>query len=250
MSARKFGVRFLGVSAVLLASLQAEGIDKSMDKSGAFIGAEVGYAAGFTRVDPIPTNQQQQTTTQGQNITYPYAALGLKAGYGYYFVPSFGVRAYASYHYGVNGSNGTSTEIEQGGGGSGGGTTTITTNSAMQSIHQVSANVEVVWDFVQLSQASIGVYAGLGAGYGSHTAKTTSAEGAQATITEANLGSGFILPVNIGLEVGIGKHHRAGLNFRIPTIAASFKDNMGLNATYTEFSSRNLITSVGYSYVF
>lgn len=82
MSARKFGVRFLGVSAVLLASLQAEGVDKSMDKSGAFIGAEVGYAAGFTRVDPIPTNQQQQTTTQGQNITYPYAALGLKAGYG------------------------------------------------------------------------------------------------------------------------------------------------------------------------
>ena len=33
MSARKFGVRFLGVSAVLLASLQAEGVDKKIGRA-------------------------------------------------------------------------------------------------------------------------------------------------------------------------------------------------------------------------
>lgn len=243
------GLKVVSISALLaacLGSLHAE----SGSKSGAFIGAEVGYGINFERADPIPTNaQQQQTTTTKATAQYPYAALGLKVGYGHYFSQKFGLRGYASYHYGVNGSNSISTEIEQGGG-SGGSTTTITKTNAIQSAHQVSANVEVVWDFLQLSQASFGVYAGVGVGYGTLTSSSTDTQGAQATITEQNLGSGLILPVNVGLEVGIGQHHRAGLNFRIPTIAASFKDNLGVNATYTEFSSRNLITSVGYSYVF
>lgn len=135
----------------------------------------------------------------------------------------------------------------------GGSTTTITKNTGLYSSHQVSANVEVVWDFLQLSQASFGVYAGVGVGYGALTANTTITEGggAAATITEEqNLGSGLILPVNVGLEVGIGQHHRAGLNFRIPTIAASFKDNLGINASGNEYKNRNLIISVGYAYIF
>lgn len=248
------GLKVVSISALLaacLGSLHAEG----GSKSGAFIGAEVGYGINFERADPIPTNaQQQQTTTTTAAAQYPYAALGLKVGYGHYFSQTFGLRGYASYHYGVNGMGSTTTEIEQGGGSGGGSTTTITKNTGLYSSHQVSANVEVVWDFLQLSQASFGVYAGVGVGYGALTANTTITEGggAAATITEEqNLGSGLILPVNVGLEVGIGQHHRAGLNFRIPTIAASFKDNnLGANATNQEYKNRNLIISVGYAYIF
>lgn len=247
------GLKVVSISALLaacLGSLHAEG----GSKSGAFIGAEVGYGINFERADLIPTNaQQQQTTTTTAAAQYPYAALGLKVGYGHYFSQTFGLRGYASYHYGVNGMNSTNTEIEQGGGSGGGSTTTITKNTGLYSSHQVSANVEAVWDFLQLSQASFGVYAGVGVGYGALTANTTITEGggAAATITEEqNLGSGLILPVNVGLEVGIGQHHRAGLNFRIPTIAASFKDNLGINASGNEYKNRNLIISVGYAYIF
>lgn len=243
------GLKVVSISALLaacLGSLHAEG----GSKSGAFIGAEVGYGINFERADPIPTNAQQQQTTTTTAAQYPYAALGLKVGYGHYFSQKFGLRGYASYHYGINGSNSTETTIEQGGGSGGGSTTTITKTNVIQSAHQVSANVEAVWDFLQLSQASFGVYAGVGVGYGALTSSSTSTEGAQATITEQNLGSGLILPVNVGLEVGIGQHHRAGLNFRIPTIAASFKDNLGANATNQEYKNRNLIISVGYAYIF
>ena len=243
------GLKVVSISALLaacLGSLHAEG----GSKSGAFIGAEVGYGINFERADPIPTNAQQQQTTTTTAAQYPYAALGLKVGYGHYFSQKFGLRGYASYHYGINGSNSTETTIEQGGGRGGGSTTTITKTNVIQSAHQVSANVEAVWDFLQLSQASFGVYAGVGVGYGALTSSSTSTEGAQATITEQNLGSGLILPVNVGLEVGIGQHHRAGLNFRIPTIAASFKDNLGANATNQEYKNRNLIISVGYAYIF
>lgn len=247
------GLKVVSISALLaacLGSLHAEG----GSKSGAFIGAEVGYGINFEHADLIPTNAQQQQTTTTTAAQYPYAALGLKVGYGHYFSQKFGLRGYASYHYGVNGMNSTNTEIEQGGGSGGGSTTTITKNTGLYSSHQVSANVEVVWDFLQLSQASFGVYAGVGVGYGALTANTTITEGggAAATITEEqNLGSGLILPVNVGLEVGIGQHHRAGLNFRIPTIAASFKDNnLGANATNQEYKNRNLIISVGYAYIF
>lgn len=243
------GLKVVSISALLaacLGSLHAEG----GSKSGAFIGAEVGYGINFERADPIPTNAQQQQTTTTTAAQYPYAALGLKVGYGHYFSQKFGLKGYASYHYGINGSNSTETTIEQGGGSGGGSTTTITKTNVIQSAHQVSANVEAVWDFLQLSQASFGVYAGVGVGYGALTSSSTSTEGAQATITEQNLGSGLILPVNVGLEVGIGQHHRAGLNFRIPTIAASFKDNLGANATNQEYKNRNLIISVGYAYIF
>lgn len=246
------GLKVVSISALLaacLGSLHAEG----GSKSGAFIGAEVGYGINFEHADSIPTNAQQQQSTTTTAAQYPYAALGLKVGYGHYFSQTFGLRGYASYHYGVNGMNSTNTEIEQGGGSGGGHTTTITKNTGLYSSHQVSANVEVVWDFLQLSQASFGVYAGVGVGYGALTANTTITEGggAAATITEEqNLDSGLILPVNVGLEVGIGQHHRAGLNFRIPTIAASFKDNLGVNTTNQEYKNRNLIISVGYAYIF
>lgn len=112
------GLKVVSISALLaacLGSLHAEG----GSKSGAFIGAEVGYGINFEHADLIPTNAQQQQTTTTTAAQYPYAALGLKVGYGHYFSQTFGLRGYASYHYGVNGMNSTTTEIEQGGGSGG-----------------------------------------------------------------------------------------------------------------------------------
>lgn len=234
-----------GALALALSASQALA-DES--KSGAFVGAEIGMTTNFITTQPLPQtggNQAENITTK--TTTYPFGAVGLKAGYTYYFNNAFGLRAYGAYNYGFNGSNSTETTIE----GSGqGATTTTTKTNTLTSLHQVSANLDVVWDFAQIASTSLGVYAGIGVGYAAHTESSTNAEGAATTTTDTNMGSGFVLPINLGLELGIGKHHRAGLNFKIPTLAASFKDNVGVQPTYTEYKSRNLIVSVSYAYVF
>ena len=235
-------LKVLSISALLAACLAT--LHAQEGKSGVFIGVEGGYGINFERIDPITPNaeQQQDPTTTTATTRYPYAVLGLKAGYGHYFSQKLGLRGYAIYHYGVNGYWINEISSQQGGGTD----ATSTRNNTIYNSHQVSANVEAVWDFLQLSQTSLGVYAGLGIGYGSLTVSQESIDTGSTTTTETNAGSGLILPINIGLEVGIGEHHRAELNFRIPTIAASFKDNL----QSMEHKNRNLIISVGYTYIF
>ena len=239
----------LVVSGALAFALSASQAIADESKSGAFVGAEVGMITNFAATQSLPQAGNQAENITRKTTTYPFGAIGLKAGYTYYFNNAFGLRAYGAYNYGFNGSNSTETTIE-GGGQQGGATTTTNKTNALTSLHQVSANIDVVWDFVQISGTSLGVYAGIGAGYAAHTESSTSTEGAATTTTDTNMGSGFVLPVNLGLELGIGKHHRAGLNFKIPTFAASFKDNVGAQATNMEYKSRNLIVSVSYAYVF
>lgn len=240
-----------GICALALGASHALA-DESGSKSGAFVGAELGMMSNFASSQPLPQagqgNQGEGSTTK--TTTYPFGAIGLKAGYAHYFNNSFGLRAYGAYNYGFNGSNNTTTTTEGGGGQGGGATTTTEKANALTSLHQVSANIDVIWDFLQLSSTSLGVYAGIGAGYAAHTSSSTTTEGAATTTTDTNMGSGFVLPVNLGLELGIGKHHRAGLNFKIPTLPATFKNNVGAAADNNEYKSRNLIISVSYAYVF
>ncbi|MGX2971820.1 hypothetical protein [Helicobacter sp. T3_23-1059] len=101
----------------------------------------------------------------------------------------------------------------------------------------------------------LGAYAGLGAGYGSADTSSTTTEANTATTTNTKVANGFVLPVNAGLEVYMGKHHNASLNFRIPTLAYSKSVGAGTNAegeatAPTTTSIRNLIITLGYSYTF
>lgn len=196
----------------------------------------------FAQTATTDTTTNQTTTTE-KATAFPFATFGLKAGYGYFFNKYIGLRAYGSYHYGVTTAINTTIEPGSGGGGGGANTTTETKSTATNSLHQVAANVEVVYDFVTLDNFSSGVYAGIGLGYGSFGTAST----ADNTTTSTDMGSGFVLPVNVGLEFGFAKHHRASLNFRIPTIAATTKTN----ATESlEYRSRQLIMTLGYAFVF
>ncbi|OBV30109.1 hypothetical protein BKN38_00685 [Helicobacter sp. CLO-3] len=228
-----------------LASLAiADEATPTVSKSGAFVGVEAGYNMQFAQTATIDATTNQTTTTS-KDTTFPFAAFGLKAGYGYFFNKYIGLRAYGSYHYGASTVIGTTIEPGSGGGGGSGGganTTTETKSTTTNSLHQVAVNVEAVYDFVTLDNFSSGVYAGIGLGYGSYTNAST----ADNTTTSINMGSGFVLPVNVGLEFGFAKHHRASLNFRIPTIAAATKTNAG----DMEYRSRQLIMTLGYAFVF
>lgn len=120
------------------------------------------------------------------------------------------------------------------------------------SYHQVAGNIEATFKFFDFGMGALGAYAGIGAGYGtSNTSSKAKAE--SATFSEdIDLTSGFVLPVNVGLEVYMGKHHNASLNFRIPTIAtlATTTATAQGTSTTTKTQERNLIITLGYSYTF
>ena len=209
---------------------------KSGDISGFFLGAELGTSATFQKVT---TTEAGATTSTAQEDIFPIGNVGVKLGYTHFFNKWVGIRGYANYHYGFMYSNSTSTE-----------TNTTTKTSTLISYHQVAGNVEATFKFFDFSGVGLGAYAGLGAGYGTANTSSTSTEAATTTTTDTKLASGFVLPVNIGLEVYMGKHHNASLNFRIPTIATTLTTTDTAGGTTTKNELRNLIITVGYSYTF
>ena len=206
---------------------------KSGDISGFFLGAEVGYSATFEKTISTETGVTTSTVTQDNN--FPLGNVGVKLGYTHFFNKWVGIRGYANYHYGFlynNNDDGT------------------TKSSNLASFHQVAGNVEATFKFFDLNGVGLGAYAGLGAGYGTANTSTTSTEAATTTTTDTKVASGFVLPVNVGLEVYMGKHHNASLNFRIPTIATTLTTTDTAAGTTTKNELRNLIITLGYSYTF
>lgn len=150
-----------------------------------------------------------------------------------------GIRGYANYHYGFAYNTTTTTE-----------TNTTTESSLLASYHQVAGNVEATFRFFDLNGVGLGAYAGLGAGYSATNSHTRTTEASTTTTIDTKVASGFVLPVNVGLEVYMGKHHNASLNFRIPTIATTLTTTDTANGTTTKYEERNLIITLGYSYTF
>lgn len=129
-------------------------------------------------------------------------------------------------------------------------TNTTTESSVLASYHQVAGNVEATFKFFDLNGVGLGAYAGLGAGYSATYSLNTTKESGTTTIIDTKVASGFVLPVNVGLEVYMGKHHNASLNFRIPTIATTLTTTDTAAGTTTKYEERNLIITLGYSYTF
>ncbi|ETD22170.1 outer membrane beta-barrel protein [Helicobacter macacae] len=210
---------------------------KSGDISGFFLGAEVGGQASFTKETATETNATNTTTTESS--VFPIGNVGVKLGYTHFFNKWVGIRGYANYHYGFEYSTDTMTE-----------TNTTTDSSLLASYHQVAGNVEATFKFFDLNGVGLGAYAGLGAGYSATNSHTITTEASTTTTTDRKVASGFVLPVNIGLEVYMGKHHNASLNFRIPTIATTLTTTDAATGTTTKYEERNLIITLGYSYTF
>lgn len=211
---------------------------KSGDISGFFLGAEVGYQANFGKTTTTETNATNTTTTESS--VFPIGNVGVKLGYTHFFNKWVGIRGYANYHYGFAYNTTTTTE-----------TNTTSESSLLASYNQVAGNVEATFKFFDLNGVGLGAYAGLGAGYSATYALNTTKESGTTTIIDTKIASGFVLPVNVGLEVYMGKHHNASLNFRIPTIATTLTTNTGgQQGTATKYEERNLIITLGYSYTF
>lgn len=215
------------LSAAPLAKVANEG-----NISGFFLGAELGYSATFQKTT---TQETGVAATVAQDNNFPFGNVGVKLGYTHFFNNWVGIRGYANYHYGFLHNNNDD------------GTAKSTT---LSSYHQVAGNVEATFKFFDLNGVGLGAYAGLGAGYATANSISTTTEAATATTTDTKIASGFVLPVNIGLEVYMGKHHNASLNFRIPTIATTQSITDTAGGTTTKDELRNLIITLGYSYTF
>lgn len=212
---------------------------KSGDISGFFLGAEVGGQASFTNTKETTTETNATNTTTTESSLFPIGNVGVKLGYTHFFNKWVGIRGYANYHYGFAYNTTTTTE-----------TNTTTESSLLASYHQVAGNVEATFKFFDLNGVGLGAYAGLGAGYSATNSHTRTTEASTTTTIDTKVASGFVLPVNVGLEVYMGKHHNASLNFRIPTIATTLTTTDTANGTTTKYEERNLIITLGYSYTF
>lgn len=208
---------------------------KSGDISGFFLGAEVGYQANFGKTTTTETNASTTAEANG----FPYGNVGVNLGYTHFFNKWVGIRGYANYHYGFTYNTSTTTEANA-----------TTKTSILTSYHQVAGNVEATFKFFDLNGVGLGAYAGLGAGYGTANTSEVTTEAATTTTLDTKAASGFVLPVNVGLEVYMGKHHNASLNFRIPTIATTLTTTDTAAGTTTKNEVRNLIITLGYSYTF
>lgn len=233
--------------------------------NGLFIGAELGVSAQLgktnrvTRVVANPGTTTQTTTTDTNQDFFPLGAVGLKFGYTHFFNKWVGLRGYATYHYVYNHSSSkTNTDIRT--------TTTATgqltaaennpqkttqSGSTLASYHQVAANIEAVFKFAEVGNTAVGGFVGLGAGYAdSYTREHAQSTNGAGTITTTQGPSGFVLPVNVGLEVYMGKRHNASLNFRLPTIATDLVTTTTDGLTITKNELRQLIITLGYYYKF
>lgn len=198
----------------------------------------MGWSALFTKTTITRTNTQ---VIRNSSSFPPLGNVGVKLGYTHFFNKYIGIRGYANYHYSYQHSYAETTQ--------GNGNQRL---EALLSYHQVAGNIEAAFRFFDFGVGALGAYAGIGAGYAtSNTSATATAEGT--TIAQdTDLTNGFVLPVNVGLEVYMGKHHNASLNFRIPTIAtlATTTTTAQGTSTTTKTQERNLIITLGYSYTF
>lgn len=208
-------------------SIYADELESSLAKEAdskvlVFVGGEVGYGVAFLSATDNKTGGGKTT-----ELRAPYGVVGGKIGIKKLFGEKqvVGLRGYVSYHY---------------------------SNDGEYSSHQTAFNTEAIFNIGK----RVGIYAGLGAGYVSNVAISSNnfANGTttpqnQTTLINDPKGSGFVLPVNVGLEVALNTHHFVNLNVRAPSIAAS--ERLGANAdSSTTYSARNLLLTLGYTYQF
>lgn len=208
--------------------------------SGFFLGAELGYSAIFSDASTRDTTTTPATTTKGETThSFALGNIGAKLGYTHFFNKWVGLRGYASYTYAYNYTK-TITPANTA------ENTPASTSPQLDSHHQVAANVDVAFKFFEVNGVGLGAFVGIGAGYATSNNTTTTDN----VTTTTNTANGFVLPVNAGLEVYMGKHHNASLNFRIPTLAYKGSTTATGETTSTITELRNLIITLGYSYTF
>ncbi|MGX3044876.1 outer membrane beta-barrel protein [Helicobacter sp. T3_23-1056] len=227
-----------------------------------FFGVEAGVSAELGKTTNIVrapnTNNTTITTTTTKNDAFPLGAVGLKFGYTHFFNRWAGLRGYATYHYVYNYTY-SKTDRDERTINATTGQLVNTANSPIQrvestatlsSYHQVAANIEAVFKFANIgNNSAIGGFIGLGAGYADSYARNNTQTNDAGTITTRQGPRGFVLPINVGLELYVGRHHNASLAFRLPTIAIDYLTTPTALSTNTQ-EMRQLIITAGYYYKF
>lgn len=206
------------------------------DGNGFFAGINTGYSVSFEKRTSTETGTQ--STTADTTTAPSLLNIGVQLGYNYMLTDFFGLRGYLDYNYGFMHNHQKMTEQN-----------TITDTSKPVSSHAISVNVDVLLNILSSDTFAFGAYAGIGLGYTTMSSRTIEV----ATTTIDLQGDGFILPINLGLSLTANSHHRFELGFKIPTlgikqIAPAQNGNQQNNNETT--TTRNLITTIGYSYIF
>ncbi|WP_104746479.1 outer membrane beta-barrel protein [Helicobacter bilis] len=206
------------------------------DGNGFFAGINTGYTIGFSKA--VTNEQGNQGTTTDTTTAPSHINIGVQLGYNYMLTDFFGLRGYLDYNYGFMHNHQKMTEQN-----------TITDTSKPVSSHAISVNVDVLLNILSSDTFAFGAYAGIGLGYTTMSSRTIEV----ATTTIDLQGDGFILPINLGLSLTANNHHRFELGFKIPTLGVKYtppaNQNQGNNNNETT-TTRNLITTIGYSYIF
>ena len=209
------------------------------DGNGFFAGINTGYSVSFAKT--TNTEQGQQNTTTTDTTTAPsYLNIGVQLGYNYMLTDFFGLRGYLDYNYGFNHKHEKATEQQN----------QTTDNTTLASSHAISVNIDALLNILSSDTFAFGAYAGIGLGYATMNSTSKATEGGVITNTTTPQGDGFILPINLGLSLTANNHHRFELGFKIPTLSVKYvAPTQQGNPTETT-TTRNLITTIGYSYIF
>lgn len=208
------------------------------DGSGFFAGINTGYSVSFEKRTSTETGKQSTTT---DTTTAPsHINIGVQLGYNYMLTDFFGLRGYLDYNYGFNHTHEKATEQQN--------QTTDTTT--LTSSHTISANIDVLLNILSSDTFAFGAYAGIGLGYATMSSTEKVTNGSAITNTIASRGSGFILPINLGLSLTANGHHRFELGFKIPTLSVKYVAPAQQGDPTETTTTRNLITTIGYSYIF
>lgn len=214
------------------------------DGNGFFAGINTGYSVSFEKRTSTETGTQ--STTADTTTAPSLLNIGVQLGYNYMLTDFFGLRGYLDYNYGFmhDHAKETSTEQQQ---------STTTDTTTLNSSHAISVNVDVLLNILSSDTFAFGAYAGIGLGYATMNSTSKATEGGVITNTTTPEGDGFILPINLGLSLTANNHHRFELGFKIPTLGVKYtppaNQNQGNNNNETT-TTRNLITTIGYSYIF
>lgn len=209
--------------------------------SGFFAGINTGYSVSFAKTTSTETGKQG--TTKDTTTAPSYLNIGVQLGYNYMLTDFFGLRGYLDYNYGFHHTHTKTTETQN----------QTTDGTTLNSSHAISANIDVLLNILSSDTFAFGAYAGIGLGYATMSGAEKTNEQGQITTLITQGGDGFILPINLGLSLTANGHHRFELGFKIPTLGVKYtppaNQNQGNNNNETT-TTRNLITTIGYSYIF
>lgn len=244
MCRKRFG------SIALLILLQGYGFADEGGGNGFFVGFNTGYTVGFQKAMEQSGRGQQKTNspTITESVTAPkYINLGLQVGYNYIIMDFLGLRGYLDYNYGFSHVHSKETQHES-------MTQTIKDDTTLSTSHAFSLNVDVLFNLLNSESFAFGLYAGVGLGYAtmSRQVKATQESNSGIITTVTPLGDGFILPINLGIHLTANGHHRIDLGFKIPTLALEYVPplNQSQQEQQTTTTTRNLVATLGYSYIF